>query len=211
VGFKGEWGSEEHTLKMCFDIIKLAVRNHGIRLKITPHINRTVKYLFARHGIERKEIYNHLFTVFWEREKHLKWDPSKSPFQVYVTLFVHYELKSLRRLLDNGLKKERTIPLSQLEYDNTIDRSGMSTSRYESDGIDGLINAVSPEDELIGRELMQIADDFFGHHDLAVLLGARDRCDEARRLGIDYFSYCKRLNRKVERFRSYLEDIGYTD
>jgi hypothetical protein len=60
-------------------------------------------------------------------------------------------------------------------------------------------------------ELLREAQEFFGYNDLSVLLGATDRHDEADRLGIDYYTYCKRLNRNILQFRSHLKNIGYTD
>ena len=35
--------------------------------------------------------------------------------------------------------------------------------------------------------------------------------EEANRLGIDYNTYCRRLQRKVKQFRSFLKDIGYLE
>lgn len=109
------------------------------------------------------------------------------------------------------MKKSRTIPLSELYIGDRIPRGGSSIEPYEREGMDGLINLNTPEDELIGKELMQMALDFFGDDDLSVLLGARDRKDEAERIGVDYYSYCKRLKRKTQKFRSHLENIGYFD
>lgn len=64
---------------------------------------------------------------------------------------------------------------------------------------------------MIGKELMQMALDFFGEEDLEVLLGAKDRAEEANRLGIKYDTYQKRLERKRQRFKTILIQAGYID
>ena len=64
---------------------------------------------------------------------------------------------------------------------------------------------------MIGKELMQMALDYFGQADLEVLLGAKDRDTVARQLGIRYDTYQKRLERKRKRFNVLLKQAGYID
>ena len=56
---------------------------------------------------------------------------------------------------------------------------------------------------------MEIASSHFGNSDLAVILGLRDKRTEARRLGMNYDAYRKRLQRKLAQFRSIISDRGY--
>ncbi len=187
------------------------IENRGEKFKITKSINRLVKYFYFRYGLSRHEINSHVTWAFTKRKRHLKYDSERSPLEIYIAWFVYYELLSLKKQCKSHLKKSRTVPLSELDNGGTISRTGPSINPYERRGFDALTNSVSPEDEIIGRELMQMAQDFFGYDDLAVLLGVKDRHDEADRLHIDYFTYCKRLNRKILRFRSHLKNINYFD
>jgi hypothetical protein len=76
-------------------------------------------------------------------------------------------------------------------------------------GIEGIINDENPEDILMGKQLMEMAMNHFGDSDLAVILGLKDKRDEAKRIGLDYDSYRKRLQRKLNQFRSILNGDGY--
>jgi hypothetical protein len=86
---------------------------------------------------------------------------------------------------------------------------GSSIDSYERQEIDGLIDPESPEDALVGKELMEIAARYFGEEDLAVIIAIKDKRAEARRLGLNYETYRKRLQRKISNFQSILKDNGY--
>ena len=86
---------------------------------------------------------------------------------------------------------------------------GHAIDSFERQGIEGLIDEDNPEDILMGKELMEMASNHFGNSDLAVILGLRDKRTEARRLGLNYDTYRKRLQRKLTQFRSILSDSGY--
>ena len=90
-----------------------------------------------------------------------------------------------------------------------IKRTGASLDPYERQGIDGLIDQENPEDVLIGSELMELARSHIGYDDLTVIIGLRDKRAEAKRLGLSYDTYRKRLQRKLVRFKSILKDAGY--
>ncbi len=194
-----------NCMKLIWDYIDGSGGKHGIHKSIQRH----VKFLYHRYGITRPEIISRLFYSFQKRECHVKFDPSRSPLKKYVAWFAYYQLLTIKEQCRQHLKKSRTIPLSELFTGDRISRGGCSIKPYERQGIEGLTNSNSPEDEIIGKELMQMALDHFGEADLKVLLGVRDRADEAERLNIDYFTYCKRLTRKTQRFRSYLQEIQY--
>lgn len=187
------------------------LEGRGGRFGILNSINRNVKQLYHRYGITRDEIGSRLKYTFLKRSRHIKYDSDRASIDSYVAWFVYYEVLTLMDECQRRLKRCRTIPLSELDIGERVSRIGASVEPYERQGSDGLTNYDSPEDEIIGKELMQMALDFFGKDDLEVLLEARARTEEAERLGIDYYTYCKRLKRKVERFRSHLEAIGYFD
>ena len=91
----------------------------------------------------------------------------------------------------------------------TIKTIGQSIESFERQGIEGLINGDNPEDILMGKQLMETATEHFGNSDLSAILGMKDKRTEAMRLGLDYDSYRKRLQRKLNQFRSILNDDGY--
>jgi hypothetical protein len=203
--------TEEDLLVDCWMLIFNSLKGCGGKTSIHKAIQRNVKHLYHRYGIRREEIESIFCIKFRERRRHLKYDPGLSSLNTYVAKFVYYELLTLKELCRKQLDKSRTIPLSELENGEKLSRSGCSLNAYERHGIDAVINNDSPEDELIGKELMEIALKFFGEKDLSVLLGAKDRQTESARLGVDYFTYCKHLNRKTLKFRSYLKHIGYLE
>jgi len=202
---------EDMFQRECLEMIFQFLENRSGKFKINKSIQRLVKHLYYKYGLCRREIYSQLWWTFRKRNRHLKYEPEKSSLGTFIAWFVYYELLSLKKQCDQNLQKCRTVPLSEIENGQKISRSGCSLWPYERQGFDGLVNSVTPEDELIGMELLREAQEFFGYNDLSVLLGATDRHDEADRLGIDYYTYCKRLNRNILQFRSHLKNIGYTD
>ena len=202
---------DEILLSHSYTLILKFIDRYGEKSKLLNSIRRHVKHLYYRYGITRSEIASRLFCIFEKRKRHLKYDADRSSLENFVAWFVYYELLTLIDQCRDYKKKPKTVPLSGNNEGEKISMTGCPIEPYERQGIDALINPISPEDELIGEELMEMALEFFGHDDLSVLLGARDRKDEAYRLGIDYCTYCKRLKRKTLRFRSYLNNIGYFD
>ena len=202
---------DEILLVNSFMLIRRFIEGRGGKFGIQKSIQCHVKQLYYRYGITRDEIESRLIYIFQKRDRHLKYDADRSSLENYVAWFVYYELLTLIEQCQDDKKKPKIVSLSGNNEGEKISMIGCSIEPYERQGINGLINSISPEDELIGEELMEMALEFFGNDDLSVLLGARDRKDEAHRLGIDYCTYCKRLKRKTLRFRSYLNNIGYFD
>ena len=175
-------------------------------------IQKRVKWLFHRYGITRKEIIEHLKWKYKGQKKHKRHDPNLSCLKTYVLTFCYYGVLSLVRELKKHDAHLSLIPLDQNFQGEKINgRSGASYEPYEQEGNEGLVEPNNPEDILIGKELMQMALDFFGEEDLEVLLGAKDRTAEADRLGIRYDTYQKRLERKRQRFKTILQQSGYID
>ncbi len=50
---------------------------------------------------------------------------------------------------------------------------------------------------------------FFDPSELMILLGYMDRRSEAKKSGVEYHIFCKRLWRKREAFKSILKEAGY--
>lgn len=200
---------------LLFDFMRFGkhyLESRGKKKGIQKAIQRKSKYLYHRYGITRTDICANFYFTLRRRKIHLKFDPSRSSLESYVAWSLFYLLLTMVQQCQRHLQKSNTIPLSELEIGQKISgRLGCSVIPYENRGIYELINPNSPEDEYIGKELIHIAHDFFGDDDLSVLLGLRDRSDEAERLGIDYYTYCKKLKRKTLQFRCHLEEIGYID
>lgn len=86
---------------------------------------------------------------------------------------------------------------------------GSSIESFERQGIEGLIDEKDPEKMLVGKELMQMAMDFFDEEELAAIIGIKKKNKVAEKLGIEYDAYRKRLQRKILKFRSIPKDAGY--
>ena len=175
-------------------------------------IQDRVKWLFREYGITRKEIIDDLKWKFEKREMHLGHNPDKSCLETYVLRFCYYGVLSLVNEFKKYGVESSWVPLSQNSNGENINgRLGASYEPYENDGVEVLLDPETPEDLLIAKELMQMALDFFGKEDLEVLLGVEDRDTVAKRLGICYDTYQKRLERKRRRFKIFLEQAGYLD
>ena len=199
---------EDLLLIDCCLMISRFIENRNVKLKLKKSITQLVRYLYHKFGITRQEIESQLYWKFKTRERHLKYDPSRSNLEVYIGYFTYYALLDLVCECKRCKEKYREIPLSQLQYGDSVSTIGRSVDSLD---IDGLTDYETPLDKMIGNELMEMAQKYFCMTDLAVLLGDSDRHDEAKRLGINYNTYCRRLQRKVKKFRSFLKRIGYLD
>jgi hypothetical protein len=203
---------EELLLVECFKHIQDVIKGRGGKKGIKKSILRYVSQLYHQYGITRDDIAANLFYTFWKRKRHIKYDAKLgTSLESYVAWFAYYQLLTIIEQCRQYLQKRRTVPLADHYVGDRISRSGMSIEPFEREGFEELVNPDTPEDMIINKELMEMALNHFGEDDLEVLLGASSREDEAKRLNIDYFAYCKRLSRKKKRFRSHLKKIGYFD
>jgi len=193
----------------CFLLIFQLIDNRHKHLKIQSRITKLVKYLYGKYQVDRDEIDVHLSHRFEARQRHLKYDPEKSPLETYVSYFVYYGLLNLLCECKRSGNIGNKVPLSELINGDSIATLGRPVESFEKPGIEALINTVTPEDQIIGKQLLEIALRHFGKTDLDVLLGISDRATTSRTLSMKYHSYCKRLNRKVENFRAVINLLGY--
>lgn len=200
---------DDELLMDCFLLIFQFVDNSNKRLKIQSRITKMVKHLYGKHRVRREEIAFHLSRQFEARGRHIKYDPERSPLELYVAYFVYYGLLNLLNECRNSSKRATEIPLSELVPGESVSTIGTPPEPYEEVGLEGLTNHRTPEDEIIGKELLNLASRFFAKADLEVLLGISDRQTAAEAWGLKYDSYCKHLSRKVERFRSVITKLGY--
>ena len=111
----------------------------------------------------------------------------------YANLSLLNIIKKYNRLNSNN--KKVSLPD---DYEDTFNQKWRySLSHLEKiDFSDGLVERKSPEDLYLAKELYEEMEEFFGEDDFEVLQGVRTRREEARRMGIDYETYRKRLYRR---------------
>jgi hypothetical protein len=175
-------------------------------------INRIIGYKTRRlkyeYGLEDDEILNAIFCEFLSKELYEKITPDKtlSTFIVHTTNYV------LNVQLRKHQQEKRNCPrisLDSLAEVSSDGYCGSAISFLETLGADGLVDYTTPEDLVIAKELMELIIDHFGENDADVLLGYSDRLSESARLSISYYTYCKRLSRKIDSFLPILENAGY--
>lgn len=183
---------------------------HSGKIWMNTAIQKRVRWLYHRYGMTRKEIIEYVKWKFKCQRKHYKFNPEKSCLETFVLNFTYFTLLTLVQQCENHeAGNEKEIPFSQLPDYEPIKTIGQSIDSFERMGIEGIINDENPEDILMGKQLMEMATDHFSDNDLAVILGLKDKRAEAKRLGLDYDSYRKRLQRKLNQFRSILNGDGY--
>ena len=175
-------------------------------------INRIIGYksrrLKSEYGLEDDEILNAIFCEFLSKELVEKITPDKtlSTFIVHTT---NYMLNVQLRKHQQEKRNYPRISLDSLAEESSDGYCGSAISFLEMLGADGLVDYKTPEDLIIAKELMELIIDHFGEDDAEVLLGYSDRLSESDRLSIDYYTYCKRLSRKINSFLPILKQAGY--
>lgn len=183
---------------------------HSGKIWMNIAIQKRIRWLYHRYGMTREEIIEYVKWKFKCQRKHFKFNPEKSCLETYVLNFTYFALLTMvQQCKKHEAGSGKEIPFSQLADSEPIKTIGQSIDSFERQGIEGLINGDNPEDILMGKQLMETATDHFGDSDLAAILGLKDKRSEAKRLGLDYDTYRKRLQRKLNQFRSILNDDGY--
>ena len=174
--------------------------------------NRKIRYKSRRlkyeYGLEDDEIINGLFDEFSSRKIYEKITPDKD----LPKFFYHTTNYGLSGKLRKQKQEKRNYPFIYLDAfaeESADGYCGSAISFLEKLGADGLVEYTTPEDLVIAKELMNLIIDHFGEDDTKVLLGYSDRQAEAKRLSISYFTYCKRLSRKIDSFLPILKSAGY--
>lgn len=169
-----------------------SLSNSG-KLRINQRIQSKVRYLNECYGLEPDEILSDLWEAYQSRRHYEKHDSGKSKLSTFIVNYTNLSLKNLMRKHDTFRQNHKEIPLSRLE----------------KLGVRDVVENNTPEDYYIARELLDLVTDFFDKDDVPVLLGFRDRLGESERLSIDYYTYCKRLNRDISAFKSHIKNVGY--
>jgi len=183
---------------------------HSGKIWMNKAIQKRVRWLYHRYEMTREEIIEYVKWQFKRQRKHRKFKPNKSCLETYVLNFTYFTLLTfIRQCKKHEAGRKKEIPFAKLSDYEAIDSIGSSIESFERQGIEGLIDEDDPEQIVNRKQLMKIATDYFGDNDLAVILGIRSKRAEARRLGIKYDTYRKRLQRKLAMCRSNFEDMGY--
>lgn len=144
-------------------MISRFIENRDVKLKLKKSIAQLVHYLYHKFGITRQEIKSQLYWKFKTRERHLKYDPSRSNLEVYIGYFTYYALLDLVCECKRCKEKCPEIPLSQLPYGESVSTIGRPADSLE---IDGLIDYETPQDMVMGKELNMDFRDLYDSWDL---------------------------------------------
>ena len=198
---------QQELLNQSYQQFKQALSSNG-NLKINRIIGYKARRLKNEFGLEDDEIHNAIFCEFMSKKLYEKITPEKT----LSTFIVHTTNYGLSVKLRKQIQIKRNYP--SISLDNLAEESsdgycGSAISFLEMLGADGLVDYTTPKDLVIAKELMDLIVDHFGEDDAEVLLGYSDRLSESSRLSISYYTYCKRLSRKIDSFVPVLKAAGY--
>ena len=198
---------QQELLNQSYQQFKQALSSNG-HLKINRIIRYKSRRLKDEYGLEDDEIPNVIFCEFLGKKLYEKITPDKtlSTFIVHAT---NYGLNGQLRKQQQEKRNYPSISLDALAEDSSDGYCGSAISFLEMLGADGLVDYTTPEDLIIAKELMGLIINHFGENDAEVLLGYSDRQTESNRLSISYYTYCKRLSRKIGSFLPILKKAGY--
>jgi len=198
---------QQELLNQSYQQFKQTLSNNR-NFKINRIIGYKARRLKDEFGLEDDEIHNAIFVEFLDKKLYEKITPEKtlSTFIVHTT---NYMLNVQLRKHQQEKRNYPRISLDSLAEESSDGYCGSAVSFLEMLGADGLVDNTTPEDLVIAKELMELIIDHFGEDDAEVLLGYSDRLSESDRLSIDYYTYCKRLSRKINSFLPILKQAGY--
>ncbi|MBI9084888.1 MAG: hypothetical protein JEZ11_14945 [Desulfobacterales bacterium] len=190
---------------MAYSLFKKTLDGQGY-LPENQSIRENVRLLEAEYGIDKMELLNAQFFLMLRKGLARKYRPERA-LSTFVTYCIFYGLKE--QLRNEKIRRQLITSLEELQQNSASGRIGISIVFLERLGIDGLVDSVTPEDIIIGKQLLALIIDHFGIGDTQVVLGFKSRKEEAERLGVEYAVYRKRLFRKKESFRPVLIEHGY--
>jgi hypothetical protein len=203
--------SREDLLTGSYQQFRWALSHCG-KGSINKRIQRKVRILDEILGLDRDDILHELFDNYLVKKHYRKFDPKRGRLSTFIT---HYTDKYLNHIIRkyNTLDNHRIDTIPE-DYEDALDdnnRARHSLSFYEKRGlVDELIETRTPEDLFIAKELWEVIVKIVGLNDTLVLMGLKDRHEEAERKGMNYYSYCQRLHRKKLLLRSVLRELGYS-
>lgn len=176
--------------------LKWALFSKG-KLGINISIKRKIRYLKELYGISSEDLHHDIFERFVAKKHYEKFNPAKGKLSTFMTHYANLSLlniiKKHKRLNSNNKK----VSLPEDKEDTFDQKRRYSLSYLEKINFsDRLVERRSPEDLYLAKELYKKMEEFFGEDDFKVLQGVRTRSEEAKRKGIDYETYRKKLYRR---------------
>ena len=178
-------------LDQSFELLQKILSNKG-KLNINRKIHYKIERLCREHGYKPKEILGALAEIYLRKRLYEKYQ-AETALSTFMLHFINYSLNALSRKCDTHRRHYHEIFLEDLDG-------------LESDCI---AEITTPEDLIIGKQLLELMIKHYGIEDVLVLLGHEDRQAAADRLKLTYESYCKRLFRKTLLFLPILDHAGY--
>lgn len=176
------------------------------KLEVNRSIRRKMKYLTELYGISSEDLLHDIFENFVAKKHYEKFNSAKGKLSTFMT---HYARLSLLNILKkqkrlNSNNKKVSLPD---DYEDTFDQDKRYSLSYleKIDFSDGLVERKTPEDLYIKKEQIEKIKKALGEEDYEVLIGLKTRQGEARRKGIDYDTYRKRLYRRILDFQGELD------
>ena len=180
---------------------ELSLTTYG-KFKKNFKIKAKVRHLKGDFRLNHDDILHELFEHYLSGEYHENYDPDKAKFSTFIVDYVNNNLNNLLLKAVRSKKREDSTFLDKDVYD-------LSDSFLKKHGTNETFETTTPEDYLIAKELLELIQGHYGIDNAAVLLGKKDRRSFAKEMGIDYYAYCKRLNRLTSAFKQVLADAGY--
>jgi hypothetical protein len=194
-------------LEQSFELFQKILSNKG-RLDLNRKINRKIHRLHRDFGFDSKEVLGSLVEVYLIKKLHEKYQAEKA-LSTFILHIINYTLNALIRKCDIQHHRHNHISLEKILKDGCGNLDEVSLDFLERLGAEGLVEFTTPEDLIIGKQLLELMIEHYGIEDVMVLLGFEDRHAAAERLNMAYDSYCKRLMRKTLLFLPVLEKAGY--
>ena len=189
------------------ELLLKIVSNKG-KLKINRQIHYKINLLCQKYGFEFDEVIN-LFVELYLSKKMFEKYTFENAFSTFIVHCVNYTLNGLLRKCDTHRRHFHEISLEKIIRDSTGNLDEVSLDFLDRINATGLVDFTTPEDMLIGKELLGLMIKHYGRENVLVLLGYEDRQAAADRLGMQYESFCKRLSRKTLLFLPVLNQAGY--
>ncbi len=180
-----------------YEHLKWALLSKG-KFEINISIKSKVRYLMELYSISSEELLHDIFETFVAKKHYEKVNPAKGKLSTFMTHYANLSLLNIIKKYNRLNSNNKKVSLPE-DYEDTFDQKWRYSLSYleKIDFSDGLVEKKTPEDFYLEKELYEEMEEFFGKDDFEVLQGVRTRREEAKRKGIDYETYRKRLYRKI--------------
>lgn len=177
------------------------------KLEINRSIRRKVSYLAELYGISSEDLLHDIFENFVAKKHYEKFNSAKGKLSTFMTNYASLSLLNILKKQKRLSSNNKEVPLPD-DYEDTFDQDKRYSLSYleKNDFSDGLVERKTLEDLYLEKEIIEKIKKSLGEEDYEVLIGLRTRQGEAKRKGIDYDTYRKRLYRRVLDFQGELDN-----